>query len=80
LGLVKEKSKAVISETKAGRIAAEYTGGEVTSVSYSRSYNGSSYRVRTVTKNSGKTYDTRIDARTGKVMFSDEIWWLMELF
>lgn len=69
-----------ISKEQAGVIAENHTGGKLVDISYLSPEKKRTYRVKTTTRNSGKTYETGIDAKTGKILFSDEIWWVQDLF
>ncbi|WP_419904712.1 PepSY domain-containing protein [Kiloniella sp.] len=77
---ISSSTRVNISKEQAGVIAERHTGGKLTDISYLSPENKRTYRVKTTTRNSGKAYETGIDAQTGKILFSDEVWWLQDLF
>ncbi len=78
--IISEKLEEMISEDQVREVAESRTGGKPVEVSYVAIGKQLFYRVKTITPNSGQTYLTGIDAKTGEILFSDEVWWLIELF
>ncbi|MEH6631259.1 MAG: PepSY domain-containing protein [Halopseudomonas aestusnigri] len=78
--IISEQLEEMISEDQVRKVAESRTGGKPVEVSYVVIGKQQFYRVKTITPNSGQTYLTGVDAKTGEILFSDEVWWLFELF
>ncbi len=70
----------LISSIDAENLAMKHAGGSVVENDFFDTKNNPLFRIKTVTKNAGKIYITWIDAKTGKIKFSDESWLLSNIF